>query len=183
MKRCILHIALFVAAAVVLTACGSGKKSGVWTDGTFSLNYPPETYEVTGEDKDGELSCFTISCKEEPSNKIEFKVYRYEPDFVKTIRIDQIAGELKADVCEIRERLCGMLNVTDGSDLIFPEELGLPYEVNAFLKAEAPDGDELFVRITSSQIENYNVIAIALGDSPERMLDYAGILSSMRVEF
>ena len=31
--------------------------------------------------------------------------------------------------------------------------------------------------------ENYNVIAIALGDSPERMLDYAGILSSMRVEF
>ena len=109
MKRCILHIALFVAAAVLVTACGSGKKDGVWTDGTFSLNYPPETYEVTGEDKDGELSCFTISCKEEPSNNIEFKVYRYEPDFVKTIRIDQIAGELKADVYEIRERLCGML--------------------------------------------------------------------------
>ena len=95
MKRCILHIALFVAAAVVLTACGSGKKAGVWTDGAFSLSYPSETYEVTEEDKDGDLSCFTISGKETPSNNIEFKVYRYEPDFVKTIRIDQIAGELK----------------------------------------------------------------------------------------
>ena len=57
MKRCILHIALVVAAAVLVTACGSGKKDGVWT--VVSMETAGE-----GEDYAKDIAAFCNGDKE-----------------------------------------------------------------------------------------------------------------------
>ena len=195
-REVVLGVFLIVIALACCCGCGNRKSNNgsdaqqeknaqdslvTWESGEFRFDYPAAEFELTGEQSEENLVSFKLCRRDNAANRIECNVYRYDPAFVRGIRPDQIAGEIKADVRDIRERLAGMLKVVETSELIYPEDWALPYEATGFLRVRADDGDELIIRVTSAQIAHYNVITIAWGDSPETMRAYADILSTFRV--
>ncbi|MBR1510023.1 MAG: hypothetical protein IJ623_05190 [Bacteroidales bacterium] len=156
--------------------------NGRYISGEFSFTYPAAEYTIDNESEDGALTSFFLRSKENPSNRIEFSIYRYEPDFVAKIVPSDLAKEIQIDVMEVGTRATSAFEITDQSGLIIPEQFSLPYQVNALICVRDDDGNRAIVRISSTQIEHYNVITVAWGDSEDTARSYADILSTFHVD-
>lgn len=174
-----LH-AWLIAIAILISGCApSGNQ--VYKTGEFSFSFPSSEYTVQDETIDGPLTSFFLVQKKCPSNRIEFSIYRYEPAFVKTILPSELAKEIQIDVLEIGNRATADVIISNQSGLMIPEEFSLPYTVDAFVIGETEEGEDIVLRISSTQIEHYNVVSVARGDRPETVRSYADILSSFQV--
>ncbi len=152
-----------------------------YTSGEFSFDYPSSLYTIEAEETDGPYTSFFLRQIENPSNRIEFSIYRYEPEFVATILPDQLAGEIRADVMDVGTRATAPFEITEQSGLIVPETISFPYKVSAIVCLRDDDGNEAVLRISSIQIAHYNVINLAWGDTDETVASYAAIFSTFRV--
>lgn len=165
---------------ILISGCQTSGNQ-VYSSGEFSFNYSADDYIIEDETTDGPYTSFFLLQKKNPSNRIEFSIYRYEPDFVKTIVPSELAKEIQIDVMEVGNRASADVIITDQSGLMIPDEVSFPYTVDALVIGKTQDDDDVVLRISSTQIEYYNVITVAWGDSPETVRSYAGILSSFRV--
>ena len=169
-----------ITVLILISGCASSGNQ-VYKTGEFSFSFPSSVYTIQDETVDGPLTSFFLVQKKCPSNRIEFSIYRYEPDFVKTILPSELAKEIQIDVLEIGNRATADVIISDQSGLMIPEEFSLPYTVDAFVIGETEEGENIVLRISSTQMEHYNIISVARGDSPETVRSYADILSSFQV--
>lgn len=166
--------------SILISGCTpSGNQ--IYKTGEFSFSYPAADYLIKEESKDGPYTSFFLEQKKYPSNRIEFSIYRYEPEFVKTILPAEMAKEIQIDVMELGSRATADVVISNQSGLMIPDDDSLPYTVDAFVIGQTEDGKDIVLRISSTQIEHYNVITVARGDSPETVRLYADILDSFQV--
>ena len=177
-----ISIRLFswILSLLLISGCRSSGNQ-VYRSGEFSFNYNADEFIIEEETSDGPFTSFFLRQKKQPANRIEFSIYRYEPEFVKTILPSELAKEIQIDVVEIGERATSNIIISNQSGLMIPDEVSFPYTVNAFVIGDTEDGEPVVMRISSTQIEHYNVITVARGDSPETVRSYADILSSFQV--
>ncbi|MCR5407696.1 MAG: hypothetical protein K6E61_01135 [Bacteroidales bacterium] len=175
--------ALLAGLVTILLISGCGPSGNqLFREGEFSFSYPAGDYEIKERTSDGPYTSFILSSRKAPSNQIEFSIYRYEPEFVETIVPSELAKEIQIDVMAVGERASSKISISSQSGLMVPDEVSFPYTVDAFVIGNTQDGDDVVLRVSSTQIEYYNVITVAWGDSPETVRSYADILSSFRVD-
>lgn len=152
-----------------------------YRSGEFSFSYSADDYCVKDETTEGPYTSFFLEQNKKPSNRIEFSIYRYEPEFVKTILPTELAKEIQIDVMEVYARATADIIISEESGLVVPDDITFPYTVDAVVIGKTKDDEDVVLRISSTQIEYYNVITVAWGDSPETVRSYADILSSFLV--
>lgn len=170
-----------ILSLILISGCHpSGNQ--VYSSGEFSFSYSADDYIVKDETTDGPYTSFFLEQKKQPSNRIEFSIYRYEPDFVKSILPTEMAKEIQMDVLEVGKRATANVVISEQSGLILPDQISFPYTVDAVVIGKTADSEEdVVIRISSTQINHYNVITVSRGDSPETVRSYSDILSSFQV--
>lgn len=170
-----------ILSLILISGCHpSGNQ--VYSSGEFSFSYSADDYIVKDETTDGPYTSFFLEQKKQPSNRIEFSIYRYEPDFVKSILPTEMAKEIQMDVLEVGKRATANVVISEQSGLILPDHISFPYTVDAVVIGKTADSEEdVVIRISSTQINHYNVITVSRGDSPETVRSYSDILSSFQV--
>ena len=171
---------ILVASLVLLPQC-SEPEVKTFTTGEFSFEYPSDRYEITARETEGKMDSFILYSEEMPFNRVEFAVYRYEPDFVATILPSELMGELRVDVIEMSHRATDGLEIKSQEGRISPEEFPWPQTVDNLMTVTDTTGTEAYVRITSMQIRHYNVITVAWGATPEARDSFMDIYLTFKV--
>lgn len=170
-----------IATALALLLQCTKPEIKTFSTGEFSFEYPSDRYEITAHEAEGKMDSFILYSKEKPFNRVEFAVYRYEPDFVATILPSELLGELRVDVIEMSHRATDGLEIKSQEGRISPEEFPWPQTVDNLMSVADTTGTEAFVRVTSMQIRHYNVIAVAWGATPEARDSFMNIYSTFKV--
>ena len=168
-------------AGICLLSCAPKADKAQYTSGEFSFSYSPKEYALTEENVDGDLTSIVLYSQEKPFNRTEFNIYRYKPEMVETILPSEMAGELNLDVVQVSERATAGLEITDQSGLIVTGRPGRTYEACNIMAVRDSSGTEAFVSVTSSQVSNYNIIAISWGESEEKIAKFAEVFESYQV--
>lgn len=172
---------IYVFAAALTMGCSSSVPV-TYTVGEFSFDYPAQEFEMAEEEQEGEMTSFILYDRKRPFNRIEFAIFRYTPEFVSTIIPSELMGELKADVISMSKRATVGLDITSQDGRISPEGFPNCRTVDNLMTVSDTTGTSAFLRVTSTQLEHYNIILVAWAVDKETMDSYMDIYSSFRVK-
>lgn len=180
MASCKLLTFALAASLIFLPQC-SEPKIETFTSGEFSFDYPSDSFEITAREMEGKMDSFILYSEKMPFNRIEFAVYRYDPEFVATIVPSELMGELKVDVIQMSHRATDGLEIKSQEGRISPEEFPTTQAVDNLMTVSDTTGTEAIVRVSSMQMMHYNVIAVAWSATPEAMDSLMNIYSTFKV--
>lgn len=182
MKHRLLSLCFLTGIAFLFLGSCASPKETTYTCGGFQCSYASDLYEVTGESTEESLRSFFLYRKEKPFNRIEFNVYRYEPEMVSTLLPDALEGELNIDVMEIANRATQDFDILEETGPVCPGYPRRTYEACDLRHIRDANGVEAYVMVNSAQIRHYNIITIAWGDSLDTIESYYDVFMSFQVK-